>query len=207
MEAIMGGIGSGQYSRYSASYTTDDYRLIDVRRWQRDGLLTPNKTFSWRWSRHGEEVASIRVSTEINRVTLTYRHRNGGGDWKDKSYPVWLDWTPCNYGGQRAWFRCPVSGCGRRVAILYSGGIFACRHCYQLAYSSQRETADNRATRRAGKIRERLGWEPGILNGYGCKPKGMHWRTFEKLSAEHDAFVDVSMAMMAEQLGLLKMLL
>ncbi len=25
----------------------------------------------------------------------------------------------------------PARGCGRRVAILYSGGIFACRHCDQ----------------------------------------------------------------------------
>lgn len=199
----MGGIGSGQYSRYGASHTTDDYRLIDVRRWQRDELLTPNKTFSWRWSRHGVEVASIRVSTEINRVTLTYRHRNGGGDWKDKSYPVWLDWTPCNYGGQRAWFRCPASGCGRRVAILYSGGIFACRHCYQLAYPSQRETADNRATRRADKIRERLGWEPGILNGNGSKPKAMHWRTFERLTTKHDALLKETMGIMEKWIKLL----
>jgi hypothetical protein len=203
MEAIMGGIGSGQYSRYGASHTTDDYRLIDVRRWQRDGLLTPNKTFSWRWSRHGEEVASIRVSTEVNRVTLTYRHRNGGGDWKDKSYPVWLDWTPCNYGGQRAWFRCPASGCGRRVAILYSGSIFACRHCHQLAYQSQREQAHDRTTRRADKIRERLCWESGILNGNGQKPKGMHWRTFEQLTIKHDALLIETTAVMAKWLKLL----
>ena len=25
-----------------------------------------------------------------------------------------------------------------------------------------------------------MGWEPGILNGEGLKPKGMHWRTFER---------------------------
>ena len=199
----MGGIGSGQYSRYGASHTTDDYLLSDVRRWQRDELLTPNKTFSWRWSRHGVEVASIRVSTEVNRVTLTYRHRNGGGDWKDKSYPVWLDWTPCNYGGQRAWFRCPASGCGRRVAILYSGSIFACRHCHQLAYQSQREQAHDRTTRRADKIRERLCWESGILNGNGQKPKGMHWRTFEQLTIKHDALLIETTAVMAKWLKLL----
>jgi hypothetical protein len=31
------------------------------------------------------------------------------------------------------------AGCGQRVAILYGGDIFACRHCYQLAYPSARE--------------------------------------------------------------------
>jgi hypothetical protein len=31
----------------------------------------------------------------------------------------------------------------------------------------------------------------------------MHWRTFEQLKVEHDAFVGVSLAGMAERLGLM----
>src|ERR1700730_635478 len=62
-------------------------------------------------------------------------------------------------------FFCPAAGCGRRVAILYGGGIFACRRRYRLAYASSREEAGGRATRRADSLRARLGWEPGILNG------------------------------------------
>ncbi|MEA3275952.1 MAG: hypothetical protein U9Q81_11800 [Pseudomonadota bacterium] len=196
----MGGIGSGKRWYWGAKDTTDDYRSIDVRRWKRDGLLTPHQAFGWQWSRNGEVVASIGVLTEPGRVILTYRHRSGGKEWKDESYPVYLDWTPCNLGGQRPWFRCPARGCGRRVAILYGGGIFACRHCYQLAYTSQRETYDDRSARRADRIREKLGWEPGILNGDGWKPKGMHWNTFERLTAQHDAFVTVSLAGMAARL-------
>jgi hypothetical protein len=38
--------------------------------------------------------------------------------------------------------------------------------------------------RRANKLRERLGWEAGIFDGPEGKPKGMHWQTFERLSAE-----------------------
>ena len=49
--------------------------------------------------------------------------------------------TPCRLGGSRAWFICPAVGCGRRVAILYGGGIFACRHCYDLAYDSSRNSS------------------------------------------------------------------
>lgn len=90
------------------------------------------------------------------------------------------------------------------MAILYSGRVFACRHCYQLAHDCQRESADDRAARRADRIRERLRWEPGILNGSGWKPKGMHWRAFERLTAQHDAFVHVSMAWMAARLRLLE---
>jgi hypothetical protein len=118
-----------------------------------------------------------------------------------------FDWTPCTYGGQRAWFRCPAVGCGQRVALLYGGRIFACRHCYRLTYRSQRETPDDRLARRADKIREQLGWELGILNGSGWKPKGMHWRTFRRLTAEHDALVHASLTGMAQRLGLLRRLL
>ena len=182
----MGGMGSGRHWYWGAKDSTDDYRSIDVRSWKRDGLLTPHQSFGWQWSRHGEVVASIRVRTEANRVILTYRHRSGGGDWKDESYPVNLDWTACNLGGRRPWFLCPARGCGRRVALLYDGGIFACRHCYQLAYLSQRETVGDRARRKAERIRYKLGWKPGILNGYSWKPKGMHWQTFERLTACHD---------------------
>ena len=199
----MGGIGSGRRSQ-SGKDATDDYRALDVRRWQRDGYLTLGRAFSWQWMRNGEMVASIQVRTESDRVILSYRQRIGGGEWKDERYPVRLSWSPCTYGGQRAWFLCPAAGCGQRVAILYGGGIFACRHCYRLAYPSQRETADDRALRRADRIRARLGWAPGILNGDGGKPKWMRWRTFQRLSAKHEAFVGASLAGLAQRLGILK---
>jgi hypothetical protein len=135
-----------------------------------------------------------------------YRHKSGGNEWEPMDYPVRLEWTGYNLGGRRAWSLCPAKGCGRRVALLYIGGagIFACRHCYRLAYACQRETADDRAARRADSIRERLGWQAGILNVNGGKPKGMHWRTYERLKAEYGAFATASWAGMAERLGLMK---
>jgi hypothetical protein len=94
-------------------------------------------------------------------------------------------------------FICPAAGCGRRVAILYGGGIFACRHFHQLAYFSSREDAGDRAARRrADRLRARLGWEPGILYGEGGKPKWMRWRTFERLAAKHGDLVGRSMQAM-----------
>jgi hypothetical protein len=200
-EVTMGGIGSGRRLYLGERGTTDAYHSIDVRRWKRDGLLKPHQAFGWQWSRHGEVAASIRVRTESERVILTYRHRRGGDDWKDERYPVYLEWTPCHLGGQRPWFLCPARGCGRRLAILYGGGMFACRHCYQLAYQSQRESDYDRAARRADRIREKLGWEPGILNGEGWKPKGMHWNTFERLTAQHNAFVSASLSGIAARIG------
>lgn len=124
-------------------------------------FVSPGQYFGWSWTRNAKKEASINLRTDADRVAFDYRHRCGGGDWKNQSYPVLLAWTPCNYGGRWAWFLCPAKGCGRRAALLYVGraGIFACRQCYRLAYSSQRETADNRTSRRADKIRVRLGWE------------------------------------------------
>lgn len=199
----MGGIGSGNWYRWDKRDAVEDYRSLDVRRRQRDGYLEPGRRFSWQWTRDRETLASINVRTEADRVILNYRHRSGGEEWQSEQYSVRLDRTACTYGRTRAWFICPAVGCGRRVAILYLGGaIFACRHCYRLAYTSQREEAYDRQARRADTIRARLGWEPGILNGNEWKPKGMHWRTFDRLAAEHDAFVGESLAGVSRRLGI-----
>lgn len=175
----MGGMNSGRRNQGGKS-TTEDYRALDVRHLQRDGMLLAGLSFSVDWTSNGNKVASIQVRAEADRMTLDYRHQRNGGEWKPMNYPVRIEWTPCNYGGSRAWFRCPADGCTRRIGKLFlsSSGIFACRHCCQLAYASQRENFDVRATRRADKIRKQLGWELGILNWSGGKPKGMRWSTF-----------------------------
>ena len=197
----MGGSGSGNRWRYGAKSTTDDYLALDVRRWARAGVLRPGYWGGWQWTRDGETVASIQMRAEQDRVILIYKHRCGGDEWKDEHYPVRLVRTPCHLGSSRPWFICPALGCGRRVAILYGGSIFACRRCYRLAYASAREDAGDRAIRRADRLRARLGWEPGILNETGGKPKWMRWRTFERLSAQHDDLVVYSMRAMMMKLG------
>jgi hypothetical protein len=85
-----------------------------------------------------------------------------------------------------AHFVCPgvVNGivCSCWVTKLYGAGrYFLCRHCYRLAYASQREDRYDRALRRANKIRTRLGGEPGAASVFPARPKGMHHRTHEAL--------------------------
>ncbi len=190
----MGGSGSGRHWQFGKD-TTDSFVALDIRRLKRDGLLSPGQSYGWQWSRSGVAFASIRIATKPDQVILKYRHRSGGEDWKSESYPVWLTSTPCHLGGNRDWFLCPASGCHRRAAILYGGGIFACRQCYQLVYSSQRERGYDRAARRADRIRERLGWPYGILDGGGWgKPKGMHWKTYRRLEREHDVAANAAIA-------------
>ena len=196
----MGGIGSGRHCQFGAELTTD-YRKIDIRRWARDGLLVPGGSFGWEWKQNGERAASINVSCEHQRVILSYRHRRAGDEWRDVRYAVYLTSTACHMGGERQWFICPAQGCAKRVALLYGGAVFACRHCFKLAYPSQRENARDGAASRAQKIRDQLGWPFGILEGSGWgKPKGMHWKTFSQLSRQHDMFVDRSVAGMIQHL-------
>lgn len=194
----MGGFNSGNHGGKSC---TIDMRALDVRKVQREGLLRPGHSFGWSWKRGGETVASINIKVHTGSVTLDYRNRPHGGEWQAMNYPVRLAWTPCHYGGQRAWWLCPAVGCGRRVAVLYGGSVFACRHCQRLAYQCQKETQEDRNIRRAETLRERLGWAAGILNHAGGKPKGMHWQTFWRLQARHDQHAQRALAAMWVALG------
>lgn len=182
----MGGYGSGR--KFGAD-CTDDYRSLDVRRWQRDGYLVPGQKLDWQWLQSGKKIAAIDVKVEIGQVRLIYNYRRNGEDWESLDYPVKLQTTACHYGGVRYWFICPAVGCGRRVTMLYLGNkIFACRHCYQLVYKSQRETKSDRGYRGAGKIRNKLAWPSGIINPSGDKPKGMHWKTYCRLLTKHTKY-------------------
>ncbi|BAK75338.1 hypothetical protein NH8B_0503 [Pseudogulbenkiania sp. NH8B] len=169
-----------------AKTLTDDLRHVDVRRLARDGLLVPGHSFGWEWRSEAAVVASIRLTIHDNAVTFDYRI--GSGEERQQVHQrVRLLATPCTYGGQRLWFACPY--CDKRAALLYIGRQVACRRCFGMAYRVQRESKHDREARRLDAIRDRLGWEPGFLNGDGWKPKGMHWRTYYRLKAEHDQLV------------------
>jgi len=187
----MGSAGSGNWYRFNKKSTTEECRSLDVRRLRREGLLKPARLFSWSWSRAGREVASIGALVEGHdgpeRVVLLFRRTRGpSGEWEDVRECVPLFWTACNFGGERPWFICPGAGCGRRVAILYGPGkYFLCRHCYDLVYESKRDNAMYRALHKAQSIRERLGGSANMMEPFPEKPKGMHWKTYERLWWEH----------------------
>ncbi len=164
----MGRYGSGRN-------TTDDYVRLDVRWCERQGHLQPGRTGVLNWSRRGVRFASVSIESENCRITIRYKTRRPDGDWLHKKEPIEVLWTACTFGGNRAWFRCPV--CRRRAAILYGADVFACRCCLHLAYKSQQEAPHDRALRSAQKLHEQLGGT-GILVDSISKPKGMHWRTY-----------------------------
>jgi hypothetical protein len=180
----MGGFGSGRPS--GSRNTVEACCSIDVNRLQKAGCLRPAWWGGWQWTRDGEKVASINLRTQSDRLHLSYRVSIGGGKWEDVEETVRIVRVPCRFGGARPYFICPgaVNGisCGRRVAKLHAAGrYFLCRHCYRLAHASQSESGWDRALRRANKIRQRLGGEPGMAATFPKKPKGMHRRTYDRL--------------------------
>ena len=184
----MGGFGSGRRSG-SGRDTVEGCRSIDVNRLHRAGCLRAGWWGGWNWTRDGEKVASINLRAEVERLHLSCRVRIGGGEWEDVEEIVRIVRVPCRLGGARPYFLCPgvVNGisCGRRVARLHGPGrYFLCRHCYRLAHASQSEAGSDRALRRATKIRQRLGGDPGMAAPCPARPKGMWRRTYERLRKE-----------------------
>lgn len=181
----MGGFGSGRRSG-SGRDKIEYSRSIDVNLLHKSGCLKPGLTRGWQWTQDGEKVASINLHAEVNRLHLSYRVRVTGGEWESIKEPVIIVRKPCYFGGMRPYFICPgvVNGnaCDRRVSKLHgTGRYFLCRHCYFLAYSSQSESQCKRLTRLANKIRYRLGGDVGMDVPFPSKPKGMWWRTYERL--------------------------
>ena len=183
----MGGYGSGDWQRWIAKPLVETCRSLDVRWLNREGVLSPGTDFSHYWlDNYGKQVASIGVLVGYGNITLRYQYHRSDKDWKEVEEAIPLTWTPCNYGGKRAWFRCPgmVNGlrCGRRVAKLYQRGkYFRCRTCHSLGYATQREAVTERLRERACRIRKRLGGPPNIFTPFPPKPKGMHWKTYFRL--------------------------
>lgn len=194
----MGGFSSG---RKWGKVTTDEMLRLDIRTLVRRNCLQPGRLYRWQWRGVG---VSIDFFVGIDCVWLTYRQRGQDGEWHDMSYLVQLDRTNCHLGGNRVWWLCPALGCGKRVAVLFGGKVFACRRCHRLAYRCQREVDYDRATRRADTLRDRLGWSAGMLNGSGDKPKGMHWSTFERLSEEHNDYVNRALTGVARRFGIMQ---
>ncbi len=125
-------------------------------------------------------------------LPVSYSYRG-----KQYSYAIHLSTTAPHYGGSRYWFRCP--SCSKRVSVLYCAGTYVCRGCIGAPYGSQLQQPIDRLFTRADAIRQRLGWQSGIIYGNQGRPKGMHFSTYYSLVTEHDKLVQkicgASMAM------------
>jgi len=121
--------------------TVEDSLRIDMKNFARDVDLTVFGTGYTYWkSSFGKED---RIGWEVNpehSVRLIYTVTRATGEKKSHNYEVLIETTPCNYGGDRWWFLCPI--CFRRCRIIYQPpgqSVFACRICHDLSYRSRQE--------------------------------------------------------------------
>jgi len=185
----MGGLGSGR--RFSHRGYVDANLAIDIRIWKRKGILLSGSIFTWRWLVNDEEQAQIRVLVEDGHVVLSYRTRINFGEWHTVELTVTLTYSPCNYGGERIWFSCPV--CCRRAAKLFCHGkYFICRKCTGQLYESQSEWGLHRLYRKGRRLSLKLGVNSYRAVSYPVKPKGMHLKTYKYISNEaEDNFMSI----------------
>jgi len=189
----MGGYGSGRYTGMPA---VEDGFTLDLNRLIRQKNILPGShvsgTLTWTNTRSGKEVGSIGYEAamrprEPNWLRLHYTAKS-----KPMDYNVTLINTPCNYGGVRWWFLCPLTW--RRASKLYlppGATSFACRKAYRLPYRSQRESGIDRTHSRQARLFKKLGAKYDYYEGsIPARPKGMHRQTYNWLAAELEAAID-----------------
>ena len=181
----MGGLGSGRPSSFGCrAATCEDYLSIDIAWMKRQGLLTPGRSGSMKWSRAGAEIASVGYTVTDAGLRLKYRSRYGQGEWTPVDELIPFAKTSTCFGGQRYWFVCP--SCSQRCRIIYGGQHYRCRRCHGLRYESQYEPAFARAASQAIKIQRKLGGDGGVDDWLPPKPKGMHWATYHRLEDRYE---------------------
>lgn len=181
----MGGPGSGNHLRSGTRGACEDQKRIDIRYMRKHGMLKPGSAGTPSWNRGDEPTGWIRYRTHPASLELDYRYREGGGEWESVNEHIRFSETPQHFGGTRKWVVCP--SCLRDCAVLCGAGVhFRCRKCYSLGYATQNENAHQRLFTRLDKIKRRLGGQPGD-DWIPEKPKGMHWRTYNRLAAKAEA--------------------
>lgn len=171
-------VSMGRSSTYQP--TVESTPALDIGALAKAGGLAPGAVVRAEWP--SGLPCSIRVGTDSATVTF-------GGDWRGVEQVVGIERVRLKFG-ERPFWRCPR--CWRRCSSLYLGSGLVCRVCRRLKHGSTREHEADRAHRAANKVRRKLGWEFGIANPRGGKPARMHWRTYERLVARHDAAAEAA---------------
>ena len=171
----MGGWGSGRPSG-NGKRKAEDALPVDIRKWNRQGLIYPGSRITSSWSVGGRVYNTIGAVALADRLILQYKYRG-----ESIEQDIRFTWTRCNFGGKRIWFLCPC--CSRRCAVVYTyEKYFACRLCSNIAYQTQNETWQDRLFSQANRLRKRIGARPGAANPLPIfKPKNMHQKTWDQI--------------------------
>ncbi|HWG09880.1 MAG TPA: hypothetical protein VN693_00045 [Rhodanobacteraceae bacterium] len=184
---------------------------LDLRRMFKARALWPgcDTRGGWQWTNSytGEQTGSIgyhaKLGTDGGTLTLDYK-QGKGDERKVISCTIRLVTVPCHYGGWRWLFVCPYTG--KRALVLYKwNGIdwFCHRNAIRPSptYASQRRGGSDRIMAQRWAIRRKLGDDFSTLFDEPFKPRGMHWRTFQRYAARDAALAAREGVFMTRMLG------
>lgn len=151
----------------------EDYYAVDLSWLSRGGTYDDQTPRTWKYNGGGLEITAYPGpwSVELHAEGLVHR--------------IALTYTETRFGGRRPWFACPHCQKARRV-LHYVGKSLACRHCFDLRYTSEIEDPLSRATRQRRRLLAKVGGsDPG--GDFPVKPKGMHWKTYRAIETKAQA--------------------
>jgi len=143
---MTGGLGSGEWFRFSRKATVEGSWQLDVNRLARSGCFVRFNRGSITWNDNATDAVRASVGfmvlpDDTGGLLLSLDYRTDG---EPVQLPIRLQITRPHLGGVRWWFTCLlVNGpapCRRRVSKLYlRGQYFGCRHCHRLTFRSCQE--------------------------------------------------------------------
>lgn len=152
----------------------ESFPLIDVNELRRVGIIPGPEVDGWGVAPGtGRLRVAVEFASEESTLMLI-------ADGLPRSR-VQLTWTPCPFGGARAWLRCPCCG-ARRVQLHLRRARWSCRSCHGLRYETQRLRRRERQLLKARRLRSQLGQGPSrLLAPLPARPKFTHASTYAAL--------------------------
>jgi len=133
---------------------------------------------------------SLQILRDEGRATIPYGLAEARSSMSPRQF-ISLIATKPHLGGTRYWFRCPRHSCGRRCSVLYrevgsNARAFACRRCIRFQYTTQVLGTSDLCWPRIWKLLVRVDLDK---RGKVRRPRGMHQRTFLRITRDLDGHV------------------
>ncbi len=171
---------------------TESTYTIDIDALKRNGALVAGQNTSSivRWGIPAQGYAEVKIKVLLKasgqaELVIEYMVLEDAEAPAHITQRLRLDVTHPPFGGQRWWINCPVQGNRvRKVYMLDPRSGFASRTALNLRYRSQYIAKNMRPFHQLLQLQRRLGTN-GWLSEEIDRPKGMWFRTFDRLFAQH----------------------
>ncbi|MCK4264764.1 hypothetical protein KAW80_00215 [Candidatus Babeliales bacterium] len=80
----------------------------------------------------------VKAKATPNNLEVSYRNH------KNCSYSIGVEKLPCNYGGFRYFFKCPLYLKRMQILYLAEQSVFLCGKCLNLTYEIQQKRSSKR---------------------------------------------------------------